>query len=240
MSTAFYLFVTVLLAFLLIVEPLLGRRIMARLERDVANGVPGVRMRVFARNIVLQWSMTAIFLTWWIALGRTTTEIGLHFRPSGREWIAVGVCLALTAVVSISTYRASRNPKSLNEVRSQIGKLIAIVPRTSAELRRFGWVSLAAGVCEEIVYRGLLLTALVGLWPAVLLSSVAFGIGHAYQGASGILRTGLVGLVLALGLVFSGSLLVVMLMHAVLDIVQGRLLHAAVRTECPEPEATAA
>jgi len=243
MSLAFYVFLTVLLAVVLIADPVLGRRIMGRLERDVANGVRGARMRAYGLNIVLQWGMTAIFLVWWLALGRTTAEIGLHFHVAGLEWIAVAVCLALTALFAVTTLRASRNPKSLDDVRAQIGRLSALAPHTSAELRRFDQVSVSAGICEEIFYRGLLLTALtalVGLWPAVLLSSVAFGIGHAYQGVTGALRTGLVGLVLALAVVFSGSLPVAMLMHAVLDMVQGRLLRSAVNLEHPEPEAAPA
>ena len=61
--------------------------------------------------------------------------------------------------------------------------------------------------------------------------SVAFGMGHIYQGAAGAVRAGLIGLVLTLAVVFSGSLLVAMLMHTVQDMVQGRLLHAAVNAK---------
>ncbi len=243
MSFAFFVFLTVLLAVLLIAEPVLGLRVMGRLERDVANGVPGARMRAYGRNIVLQWVGAAIFLAWWLALGRTPAEIGLHFRVSGLEWIAVAFCLALSVLVAVMTLRASRDPKSLDKVGAQLGRLSVFVPHTPAELRRFDGVSVSAGICEEIVYRGLLLTALttlVGLWPAVLLSSVAFAAGHAYQGLAGALRVGLVGLVLALAVVFTGSLPVAMLMHVVLDMVQGRLLHSAVNLGQPEPEAAPA
>ena len=48
------------------------------------------------------------------------------------------------------------------------------------------------------------------------------------------------GLVMALAVVFTGSLPAAILMHAVLDIVQGRMLHAAVSTDRTEPEAEAA
>ena len=96
----------------------------------------------------------------------------------------------------------------------------------------FGLVSVTAGVCEEILYRGLLLAVLspvVGTWPAVLLSSLIFGLGHAYQGASGIIKTTVIGLVMALLAVFSGSLFVPMLLHAVIDLTSGRMMGAALR-----------
>ncbi len=70
------------------------------------------------------------------------------------------------------------------------------------------------------------LPRLVGLWPAVALSSVIVGLGHAYQGVVGIAKTGTVGLVMALATVFSGSLFVAILVHAVIDLTSGRVLAA--------------
>jgi len=237
------LFIVVLLGYLLVAEPLLGRWEMARLKRKLDAGLARARMNVYRRIIVLQWTMLAVFGAWWLALGRSTEEIGLRFSASGGQWIALAVCAAATLAFVIHTHRASGDSKSLATVRSQMGSTMRIAPHTDAELRRFAWVSIAAGVCEEIVYRGLLMTALaalVGAWPAVLLSSVAFGLGHAYQGAAGVVRTGIVGLVLALVVTFTGSLLAAIVMHALLDAVQGRLLLAAVKDDRPEPSATAA
>jgi membrane protease YdiL (CAAX protease family) len=71
---------------------------------------------------------------------------------------------------------------------------------------------------------------LVGTWPAVAITSVIFGLGHAYQGFSGIVKTGLVGLVLALLTVFSGSLFIAIVLHAVVDLTSGRLMGKALRT----------
>ena len=62
-----------------------------------------------------------------------------------------------------------------------------------------------AGFAEEVVFRGWILTRLaeVGRYStsawlaAVVVSSVAFGAVHVYQGLSGMVATGLTGLVLA-------------------------------------------
>ena len=75
---------------------------------------------------------------------------------------------------------------------------------------------------------------MIGLWPAVVVSSIIFGLGHAYQGKVGILKTGAVGLVMALLVVFSGSLWIAILVHAVVDITSGRIMSAAM--EVPEPD----
>jgi membrane protease YdiL (CAAX protease family) len=50
-------------------------------------------------------------------------------------------------------------------------------------------MSISAGICEESCFRGFLLLRgkewLKRWWPIVILSSVAFGLGHLYQGGSG-------------------------------------------------------
>jgi membrane protease YdiL (CAAX protease family) len=91
------------------------------------------------------------------------------------------------------------------------------------EQRRW-WLalSLAAGVCEELIFRGFLLTVArvdlgLGLATALLITSLAFGWAHLYQGLAGILKTGLVGLVLAAIAWLSGGLLLPMLLHTWID-----------------------
>ena len=109
-----------------------------------------------------------------------------------------------------------------------------LAPQTPTENRLFDMVSITAGVCEEILYRGLLLAtlvSLVGTWPAVAITSLIFGLGHASQGISGIVKTGLIGLVLALLTVSSGSLFIAIALHAVVDLTSGRIMGRALRTK---------
>ncbi len=83
-----------------------------------------------------------------------------------------------------------------------------------------------AGFGEEFVYRGYLLNRvaqLLGGSPRAWLvslgaSTVVFGLGHAYQGASGAIDTGLFGLLFGiLYLLFGRNLWVVVIAHGVAD-----------------------
>jgi membrane protease YdiL (CAAX protease family) len=56
-----------------------------------------------------------------------------------------------------------------------------------------------------------------------------FGLGHAYQGAAGIVRTGIVGLLFAGAYVGTGSLLAPMLLHVVIDATSGMIAYLALR-----------
>ena len=81
-----------------------------------------------------------------------------------------------------------------------------------------GLVLPTVAVVEELLFRAALIgvpaAALdVSPWLLVVLSSVAFALGHGAQGRVGIVVTGVLGVVLAAGYVLSGSLLVVIVAH---------------------------
>jgi len=50
---------------------------------------------------------------------------------------------------------------------------------------------------------------------------VMFGLGHAYQGPTGIVKTGVVGLVLGCIVLASGWLIPAMIIHAMIDSASG-------------------
>lgn len=99
-----------------------------------------------------------------------------------------------------------------------------LLPRTARERRVFALLSMAAGTGEELAYRGYaipVLTPLLGVAGAAILSTVVFGVIHAYQGILGIVRTGLMGGVLAWGFLATGSLWPPIIAHTLIDLVAG-------------------
>jgi membrane protease YdiL (CAAX protease family) len=71
---------------------------------------------------------------------------------------------------------------------------------------------------EEFLFRGVLVGALstgFGLspWALAVASSAAFALGHGAQGPAGVVVTGTLGFVLAAAFVLTGSLLVVVVAH---------------------------
>jgi membrane protease YdiL (CAAX protease family) len=53
----------------------------------------------------------------------------------------------------------------------------------------------------------------LGPWPAALLTSASFGLSHGYQRALGVVRAGLLGLVLTLPVMWTGSLFPAIVAH---------------------------
>jgi membrane protease YdiL (CAAX protease family) len=102
--------------------------------------------------------------------------------------------------------------------------LRSLLPRTTEERRVFAVLSVAAGTGEELAYRGYaipMLAPLLGIGGAAALSTLVFGLMHGYQGRLGIVRTTLMGAVLAGGFILSGSLIPAMIAHTAIDLMAG-------------------
>ncbi len=114
-------------------------------------------------------------------------------------------------------------PDKRHAMAAHLRHLDWLLPRTSRERRLWAAAALTAGICEEILFRGFLIDYLhealnfSAAWSWAL-SSLLFGLGHAYHGRSAVFLNALFGA--AMGLVFFqyGSLLVPMIVHALWDL----------------------
>ncbi|MAS85497.1 MAG: CPBP family intramembrane metalloprotease [Erythrobacteraceae bacterium] len=93
---------------------------------------------------------------------------------------------------------------------------------------------LAAGLGEELLYRGFLLDRLMRLrgmrgrrWPAAIIQAALFGLPHLYQGWGGVLVTASIGLFLAwLRFANRGNLWACILAHAAIDTIMLSLAYS--------------
>ncbi len=152
-----------------------------------------------------------------------------------REWLGGGIGVALLAaalaalvVLTAVGVRSARKDGGVIVV----GDIAALLPRNRPEL---GWgaaLSLNAGLSEELLFRLALPALLVIVTGEPLsafgLAALVFGLLHAYQGPVGILATTLVGLAFTAVYVLSGSILLVMALHALFDLRTLVIIPAAV------------
>jgi membrane protease YdiL (CAAX protease family) len=86
------------------------------------------------------------------------------------------------------------------------------------------YTAFTAGVCEEIIYRGLLFFLLQSIFSnmptllVLIVSSVIFGCAHVYQGVSGVAKTAAIGLIFGHLFLATGSLIPPMILHFLIDI----------------------
>lgn len=103
--------------------------------------------------------------------------------------------------------------------------LAGLLPKSAAERLAFVGLSVTAGICEEVVFRGFLIpaigTAVGSLVVAAVIAAAVFGLVHAYQGFPGALRAATLGALLSVVLLATGSIVPAILAHAAIDVIGG-------------------
>jgi membrane protease YdiL (CAAX protease family) len=201
------------------------------------------RHMLWLRGALLMWAATGLVLWLWFASGVTAASVGLG-RPEGwRLWAPLALGGAFVALQARSALGLARLAAPNEKLRAQLSGVAPISPRTASELPAFFGASITAGFCEEVLFRGFLVWVLqpvVGLWIAVGLAAVLFGVAHAYQGAAGVLRTGLLGLIFMAIVLLTGSLWPAIVLHAAVDAMGGVIAWLVLRDPPPNAQAVAA
>jgi membrane protease YdiL (CAAX protease family) len=198
----------------------------ARLQRLLA--LPSIsgrdRILLYVTSIATQWAITALVAWRAFARGLRFSELGLKFKPTA-ELLAVALVgaalLGMAHWFNLRRIGRSKNP-AVQRIRAIAAK---IFPHSDRETAIFCWLAISAGICEEFLYRGFVFGALshasVPTWGILLISSVMFGLAHAYQGKGGTIGTLLLGTVFGLVRILYDSLVPVVFWHVAVDIVAG-------------------
>ena len=191
--------------------------------RPDSRGVETLSPGVLLANVAFTQALVAVSVVaagWYFAIPASAFGIAAEPMQAGLPGVAVGFVFGGTLWLAneFSTVVADEVGATYDE---RVRELLA--PETSR-----GWLVLFAGVlpviavAEELLFRA----ALVGVpdagfgvspWLLALVSSLAFALGHGAQGRVGIVVTGLLGVALAAGYLLTGSLLVVVVAHYVVN-----------------------
>ena len=221
--------------YLVVGEPVVGHVLHRRFEGRLRSD-DGARRSFYGRLLVLEWGLAVLALVVWLsAPGVDAAAVGLRWPQSWPGPIAVAATVLVLGFVVVSTRalrsgglaRAAaelRRPGEGRHAEPAVHATLALLPRTTAERRLFTLVGVTAGVCEEWLYRGFLLAVVAAVGgglptPAlVAIGALAFGLAHAYQGVAGIVTTGVLGGVMAGLYLDTGSLLLPVVLHALIDL----------------------
>jgi membrane protease YdiL (CAAX protease family) len=225
----------VVAGYLVVGEPVVGQVLHRRFEGRLRSD-PGARRSFYVRLLILEWGLSLVVLAIWLSAPDVdAAAVGLRWPQQwpGAITGAVVVLVLLFVLVSTRALRGGalletappvRRPGEGRHAESPAHATLALLPRTPGERRLFTVVGITAGVCEEWLYRGFFLAvvAAVAGGPStgvlVAVAAVAFGLAHAYQGRVGILSTGVLGGVMAALYLETGSLLLPVLLHVLIDL----------------------
>jgi len=214
-----------LIAVLLVGSPLYAKFIwFPRMHALPEHGGAVTRSLLFAQTIIFEWALFAIALLSWQVYGRPLEDIGLVMPGGWRFFVAVGLGLVILVLLVLQNARGMRDAESRSEMLDAFGDILAMVPRARLDGGMWVVLSITAGVCEELLYRGVLLWYLLNYMPAPVAwvaAAVLFGWGHFYQGPKGMIQTAMVGAAMLALYVISGSLWVSMAVHVAIDVNSG-------------------
>jgi uncharacterized protein len=213
-----------------------------QLKLAIANEDPRARLRLYQRVLWFEWTsallaVVALDFDWGklnprllalndIPLFQSVLQNGT-FDRGAVGGIVAGLAIG-TAGFVVARIRANRRSGGpvvsgpASRWRKLLPDFTALIPVTTRERLVWLLVAVSAGVCEEVVFRGWLLSTLHGPLRLngtllVLVAAVIFGLAHIYQRITGVLLATLAGILFCALYVATGSLLVPILLHAVVD-----------------------
>lgn len=227
------LFDHLFVALFAIVYPAVGFVSFRRLLKRVALGQSVARLTLYDATIVGHWLLFAIAVTLWTVASRDARVLGFGLDV-GVGLLAAGAVTVAGIVMLVGQLRfaASADADLLERIERSFGSLVHVLPHDRRELARFSLLSMTAGIVEETLWRGYLLwylTLYMPLLPAALLSTLGFGLAHAYQGYRTLPRITLVGGVLTGIYILGGSLWLPIVLHGAIDLLQGRFAYRVIR-----------
>lgn len=152
------------------------------------------------------------------------TTRSLHKELSSQSiWMMVTAVLIGATIgvmlLGIVTYMKTRRTQKIST--GAVGDIESLLPRNSAERRYCSLLAIGAGLNEELLYRVAVPVILLGIWPnptvAIVLSILAFGLMHIYQGIPGVVGATLSGMFLMYLYIITGNIFASILFHIFID-----------------------
>ena len=187
----------------------------------------------YSLTIAYEWILAGLAL-WGIHMRKVPLRQLLgEKRPGARAWLADlgvalgywGVALIVLALLGNLLMKVSGShidPQKIGDVTQKL------TPVTGIEMLLFLVLSISAGICEELVFRGYLQQQFARMgrrvWLGVVLSALVFGAAHGYEGVAGVLLIAAYGAMFGVLALLRRGLRTGMIAHAWHDSISGLAL----------------
>ncbi|MEQ4724125.1 CPBP family intramembrane glutamic endopeptidase [Nonomuraea sp. B19D2] len=219
-----------LVLYLAAVAPFLGRRAYPRLERGEIS-----RPRYYTALSAEMWVWAAVAILV-VALSPSISSADVGITEPASPAIAYGVLvwLPIGMIPVVLLLRWLANQGIMLPWHAGVSDLMA---RTRRERWLAAMLAVSAGVCEEVVFRGLFIALGrelgLSLTVAAVVAVAVFVLGHIYQGPVGTLMAVVTGTAFTLMYLRTGSLLAPIGLHVMVDVVALILIPQPGRAKAP-------
>jgi|SRR5450432_1049115 len=183
------------------------------------------RMSIYERTILFQWLVFVLVIVG-VRLHGTSVYVVLGERWKTLERFLTDIGIAVLLLIASVMVPSILGPhsQSTGDPATQF-----LLPRGQAEIA--GWIalSLTAGLCEEVLFRGYLQRQFAAFTNnaafGILFSALLFGAAHGYQGLAKALLIALTGVILGVAAHWRNSTRPGMFAHAAQDLLGGLMPH---------------
>ena len=173
--------------------------------------------------------MGAVVMTVWLLFKRPLSEIGLTQPVDIQSWWLLAIIFLLIYLLDAFVSFLSKN--EFDKTMEDFKKRTPFLPTKKSEFPEYLLLCFSAGVFEEIVYRGYLVNYCWYLFDgfsyqrslSVLVPAFVFSVAHFYQGTKAVIKIFILSLFFGYIFINSGSLLIVMLLHLLVNAISGLL-----------------
>lgn len=208
--------------FILIVIPALSVR-SEKMSPDLIESLPPKKHLFFSNGLMLFIGALLVITSWNIS-DRPWSALGI-------EWIQSNPIVWILSIAILIFYFGDIIYGYINKnyLKSRMDEMQYIIPVNWDEFKPYIFLAFSAGLCEEIVFRGFLITYIFhyigdmpyGQWIAMAIPALVFSLSHLYQGGWAVLKIFIIALLFGAIFIFSGSLILVILIHIFIDLVSG-------------------
>ncbi|HVT43408.1 MAG TPA: hypothetical protein VMT00_03370, partial [Thermoanaerobaculia bacterium] len=143
--------------FLVVFAPVLGRWSWRRLDHALSQRRDDARLTAYSETMVAEWALAIGVLVLWISSNRLAEDLGLAVSSS-MSFFIVTVTVVVFSIFLLAQARSNHTMTSESgaNLRRQMESVEQLLPHSAGERSVFMALSVTAGFCEELLYRGFL------------------------------------------------------------------------------------
>lgn len=225
-----------LIAFQTVVSVIDARDIKRQI---VTNTTEKMRLKFYKETIIWGWIPVGIIFLFVVFTSMSWKDIGIRsIALSDYKWLNIAV-LVISGLMAVSLIYQIAMFFFSKKYRKDTADLIAdkinsgnhydkvtlglVIPHTLKEKVWFFFVSLTAGICEEINLRGCIMFLLNDIFPDMhiavigIIASLLFGAFHCYQGLTGVIKTSIAGMLFVSLYLVTDSIVPGIVLHFMVD-----------------------
>jgi len=185
--------------------------------RSLLSESPHLKVYIYKYTMITQVILILLITGAMQMTNDQIKTIGLLFLGEP-IWLLLGIASCFLAFWLFNKISLSANQQQ--KLLKQYEDVVYIMPTNAREFKYAIMLSIVAGTLEEVIFRGYLfwqMSQIMPLFPAIIVVNVVFGLSHYGTKAKNSISAFLLGMVASTLYYFTGSLLLPMVMHVIVD-----------------------